>query len=62
MQPDTGKYLGHILDSINEIENCMSDVQKYVDFDKNKMLVRAVERNLKLLVKPLTGLNKATLL
>ncbi len=49
MQPDTGKYLGHILDSINEIENFMSDVQKYEDFDKNKMLVRAVERNFEII-------------
>lgn len=49
MLPEIEKYLCHILDAIVEIEGFVKETKKFDDFDKNKMLVRAVERNFEII-------------
>lgn len=46
---ETKKYLEHILDAISEIENFLIETKKFEDFDKSKLLVRAVERNFEII-------------
>ena len=38
-------YSSHIKNAIGKIENFVTEIKKFKDFDKNKMLVSAVERN-----------------
>ena len=58
MLPDVKKYLEHIMDAINEIENFVSGVKNYSEFNKNKMLVRAVERNLEIIGEAFNRIRK----
>ena len=49
MRHDIRKYLGHILDSINDIEEFVKDVKNFSDFDNDKKLIRAVEREFEII-------------
>jgi uncharacterized protein with HEPN domain len=49
MSHDVKKYLGHILDSINEMEMFVKDIKKFSDFNNDVKLVRAVEREFEII-------------
>ena len=51
MKPDVKKYLFDIKESIDSIENYLGDKRDFTVYSSNKMLRRAVERELEIIAE-----------
>jgi uncharacterized protein with HEPN domain len=58
MQLKLKKYLQDIVTSIESIENFTKGITKYVDFTSNRLVYRAVERELEIIAEAITRINK----
>lgn len=58
MQLKIAKYLFDISESINSIENYLGDNKDFNDYSKNKLLRRAVERELEIIGEAINNLKK----
>jgi uncharacterized protein with HEPN domain len=58
MQPDTKKYLFDIKTSIQSIDDFIGDRRIFADYQNNKLLKRAVERELEIIGEALNNLLK----
>lgn len=58
MQPETKKYLYDINESVESIENYLGEVRDFNIYLGNKMLRRAIERELEIIGEAMTKLEK----
>ncbi|MCW3084918.1 MAG: hypothetical protein JWP12_2284 [Bacteroidetes bacterium] len=58
MPHDVKKYLQDILGSIDGIKSHTNGIKKFVDFVSNRLVYRAVERELEIIAEAITRINK----
>ncbi len=58
MQYKIAKYLFDVSESINSIENYLGINKKFIDYSSNKLLRRAVERELEIIGEAISNLKK----
>lgn len=58
MPHDVRKYLQDILGAIDGIKSHTTEIKKFADFVSNRLVYRAVERELEIIAEAITRINK----